>query len=79
VHSVGTFNGAGHDYMITVLTQDNSTMQYGVNTIQAVAKAIHKDLVPAPSTTSSATGASVQRYVPTSNPQEAIPAVPSVG
>jgi hypothetical protein len=50
-------------------------MQYGVNTIQAVAKAIHKDLVPAPSTTS----ASVQRYVPTSNPQEAIPEVPSVG
>jgi hypothetical protein len=61
--------------MITVLTQDNSTMQYGVNTIQAVAKAIHKDLVPAPSTTS----ASVLRYVPTSNPQEAIPAVPSAG
>jgi hypothetical protein len=54
-------------------------MQYGVNTIQAVAKAIHKDVVPAPSTTSSTTGASVQRYVPTSNPQEAIPAVPSVG
>ncbi|WP_371647210.1 serine hydrolase [Streptomyces mirabilis] len=75
VHSIGTFNGAGHDYMITVLTQDNSTMQYGVNTIQAVAKAIHKDLVPTTSTTS----ASVLRYVPTTNPQEAIPAVPSAG
>jgi beta-lactamase class A len=75
VHSIGTFNGAGHDYMITVLTQDNSTMQYGVNTIQAVAKAIHKDLVPTTSTTS----ASVLRYVPTANPQEAIPAVPSAG
>ncbi|SFF55990.1 serine hydrolase [Streptomyces mirabilis] len=75
VHSIGTFNGAGHDYMITVLTQDNSTMQYGVNTIQAVAKVIHKDLVPTPSTTS----ASVLRYVPTANPQEAIPAVPSAG
>jgi hypothetical protein len=75
VHSIGTFNGAGHDYMITVLTQDNSTMQYGVNTIQAVAKAIHKDLVPTPSTTS----ASVLRYVPTADPQEAIPAVPSAG
>jgi beta-lactamase class A len=44
VHSLGTFNGGGHDYMITVLTQDNSTMGYGITTIQNIAKAIHKDL-----------------------------------
>jgi hypothetical protein len=44
VHSVGTFNGGGHDYMITVLTQDNSTMGYGITTIQNIAKVIHKDL-----------------------------------
>ncbi|MGW3412980.1 serine hydrolase [Streptomyces sp. NPDC000888] len=44
VHSVGTFKGGGHDYTITVLTHGNSTMQYGINTIQAVAKVIHKDL-----------------------------------
>ncbi|MCF1508849.1 serine hydrolase [Streptomyces glomeratus] len=69
VHSVGTFNGNGHDYMITVLTQDNSTMDYGVATIQNVARAIHKDLVPTPSTTS--------KYVPTSTPGEAFPAVPA--
>ncbi|WP_037676384.1 serine hydrolase [Streptomyces griseus] len=71
VHSLGTFNGAGHDYMISVLTQDNSTMDYGVTTIQNVAKAIHKDLVP---TTSSAT-----RYTPTSTPREAFVAVPEQG
>jgi len=69
VHSVGTFNGAGRDYMITVLTHGNSTMNYGVTTIQNVARAIHKDLVP----TASATTA----YVPTSTPQEAVPAVPA--
>ncbi|WP_055490111.1 serine hydrolase [Streptomyces sp. TP-A0356] len=69
VHSVGTFNGRGHDYMITVLTQDDSTMDYGVTTIQDVAKAIHKDLVPTAPTTSA--------YVPTSRPQEAFPAVPA--
>lgn len=67
VHSVGTFNGAGHDYMMTVLTHGNSSMSYGVSTIQAVAKAIHKDLVPAPARSS----ASVLRYVPTGTPQEA--------
>ncbi|MGW1891534.1 serine hydrolase [Streptomyces sp. NPDC002004] len=71
VHSLGTFNGAGHDYMISVLTQDNSTMDYGVDTIQAVSRAIHKDLVP-----TTPTGAAVRRYVPTATPREAFPAVP---
>ncbi|MET7382261.1 serine hydrolase [Streptomyces sp. NPDC005526] len=71
VHSVGTFNGAGHDYMITVLTQDNSTMSYGVTTIQNIAKAIHKDIVP--------TTTSTLRYTPTSAPREAFVAVPSNG
>ncbi|MGW7819192.1 serine hydrolase [Streptomyces puniciscabiei] len=71
VHSLGTFNGAGHDYMISVLTQDNSTMDYGVTTIQNVAKAIHKDLVP--------TTAGAQVYTPTSRPSEAFVAVPPQG
>ncbi|MFE2046457.1 serine hydrolase [Streptomyces sp. NPDC059477] len=44
VHSVGTFKGGGHDYTITVLTHGNSTMNYGISTIQGVAKVIHKDL-----------------------------------
>ncbi|MFE2585813.1 serine hydrolase [Streptomyces sp. NPDC059378] len=44
VHSVGTFKGGGHDYTITVLTHGNSTMSYGITTIQGVAKVIHKDL-----------------------------------
>ncbi|MEU5308356.1 serine hydrolase [Streptomyces sp. NPDC021562] len=44
VHSLGTFTGGGHDYQMTVLTQDNSTMSYGIDTIQAVAKVVHRDL-----------------------------------
>ncbi|MER7574428.1 serine hydrolase [Streptomyces sp. NPDC126514] len=44
VHSVGTFKGGGRDYMITVLTHGNSTMNYGIGTIQGVAKVIHRDL-----------------------------------
>ncbi|MFD8261533.1 serine hydrolase [Streptomyces griseoluteus] len=71
VHSLGTFNGGGHDYTITVLTQDNSTMNYGVTTIQSVAKAIHKDLVP--------TTAKTSLYVPTSAPREAFVATPPQG
>ncbi|MBX7546688.1 class A beta-lactamase-related serine hydrolase [Streptomyces sp. tea 10] len=71
VHSLGTFNGAGHDYMMSVLTQDNSTMDYGVTTIQNVAKVIHKDLVP--------TTTATKVYVPTSRPSEAFVAVPPQG
>ncbi|MGA5898007.1 serine hydrolase [Streptomyces venetus] len=44
VHSVGAFKGGGHDYVMTVLTHGNSTMDYGIATIQAVAKVIHRDL-----------------------------------
>ncbi|GAA2920045.1 serine hydrolase [Streptomyces mexicanus] len=68
VHSVGTFNGGGHDYMITVLTQDNSTMDYGVATIQNIARAIHKDLAP--------TTRTAHRVVPPPRPTEAFVPVP---
>lgn len=44
VHSVGAFKGGGHDYVMTVLSHGNSTMNYGITTIQAVAKVIHRDL-----------------------------------
>ncbi|MER8028417.1 serine hydrolase [Streptomyces bauhiniae] len=71
VHSLGTFNGGGHDYTITVLTQDNSTMDYGVTTIQNIAKVIHKDLVP--------TASKSAVYVPTSTPREAFVATPPQG
>ncbi|MGW1723046.1 serine hydrolase [Streptomyces sp. NPDC002306] len=45
VHSVGTFKGRGHDYTLTVLTHGNSTMNYGITTIQGVAKVVHRDLM----------------------------------
>ncbi|MCX5325912.1 serine hydrolase [Streptomyces sp. NBC_00120] len=68
VHSIGAFDGGGHDYTISVLTHGNSTMSYGVNTIQGVAKAIHKDLIP--------TAPAASRYTPTTTPKEAFVAVP---
>ncbi|KUO21288.1 serine hydrolase [Streptomyces dysideae] len=69
VHSVGAFQGAGHDYTITVLTHGNSTMSYGVNTIQAVARAVHLDLVP--------DDRIEDRYRPTTRPTEVVPPLPS--
>lgn len=71
VHSIGAFNGGGRDYTITVLTHGNRTMTDGVNTIQAVAKAVHKDLNPA-----GAARLSAPAFVPPVAPQEATVPVP---
>ncbi|MFH9726829.1 serine hydrolase [Streptomyces sp. NPDC017254] len=68
VHSIGAFKGGGHDYTVTVLTDGNSTMNYGVATIQAVSKVIHRDLIP--------TAYAASRYMPTVTPKEAFVAVP---
>ncbi|MFH8471657.1 serine hydrolase [Streptomyces sp. NPDC018000] len=68
VHSIGAFTGKGYDYAITVLTQDNKTMNDGIDTIQAVARAVHKDLNP--------TADASETVVPPAAPQEAVPAVP---
>jgi beta-lactamase class A len=46
IHSIGSFTGPGGGYSIVVLTQDNSTMTYGVRTIEAIARAINRDLNP---------------------------------
>ncbi|MGW5445083.1 serine hydrolase [Streptomyces asiaticus] len=44
VHSLGAFTGGDHDYTITVLSQDNATMDDGIATIEGVARAVHRDL-----------------------------------
>ncbi|MWK35340.1 hypothetical protein GEV43_15750 [Actinomadura sp. J1-007] len=46
VHSIGSFDGHGRDYMIVVLTRDTPSMAYGVGTIERVAKVVHRDLNP---------------------------------
>ncbi|MCW2904494.1 MAG: hypothetical protein JWO67_6759 [Streptosporangiaceae bacterium] len=46
VHSIGGFDGGGRDYLIVVLSQDNPTMAYGVETIERVAEVVHRALNP---------------------------------
>jgi len=46
INSIGSFSGHGRDYMIVVLSQDNPTMTYGVNTVQAIAEVINRALNP---------------------------------
>ncbi|MFJ6697850.1 serine hydrolase [Streptomyces sp. NPDC091272] len=76
VHSLGAFTGLGHDYTITVLSHGNKTMQQGVDTIQAVSRAVHRDLNPAGSSKARTFEAPVPAVVPPAVPQEVIPPVP---
>jgi beta-lactamase class A len=46
INSIGSFSGAGKNYMIVVLTDDNPTMAYGVDTVQDVAEVINHALNP---------------------------------
>jgi beta-lactamase class A len=44
IDSVGWVRGHGRDYLLAVLTRDNPTMQYGIDTIQAISARIYAEL-----------------------------------
>ncbi|MFD0538809.1 hypothetical protein ACFQY7_38850 [Actinomadura luteofluorescens] len=49
VHSIGGFDGHGdhghgENYMIVVLTRDTPSMAYGIDTIERVARTVHREL-----------------------------------
>jgi hypothetical protein len=51
INSIGGFTGSagknsGQRYSIVVLTQDNPTMAYGVDTVERIAEAVNRDLNP---------------------------------
>jgi beta-lactamase class A len=51
INSIGGFTAkstkhSGERYTIVVLTQDNPTMAYGVGTVEAIARAVNRDLNP---------------------------------
>ncbi|MCM2422709.1 serine hydrolase [Streptomyces sp. RKAG293] len=44
IHSLGVFTGTGRNYRMAVLTDNNATKAYGVDTIQRIAAIVHRDL-----------------------------------
>jgi beta-lactamase class A len=71
IHSIGVFTGRGGGYSIAVLTQDNPSMGYGIDTIEAIAEVINRDLNPAATSRVSSSESSPSW----GTPDEPIPAV----
>ena len=74
IHSIGAFTSSRGWYTIVVLTQDNPTMTYGVNTIQNIARVIHRDLNPWATSFTAAPALAPS----TLTPAERIPALPAI-
>jgi hypothetical protein len=74
INSIGGFTWSKGWYSIVVLSMDNPTMSYGITTVEAIARVVHRDLNPtvktviAPSAPNPAWG----------QPDELIPALPAI-
>ena len=44
INSLGAFTGNGRNYLIVVLTDDNPSEGYGIDTVEDVARVVHRDL-----------------------------------
>jgi beta-lactamase class A len=44
INSIGAFTGTGANYAIVVLTDDNPSEQYGIATVEDVARLVHQEL-----------------------------------
>jgi beta-lactamase class A len=44
INSIGAFTGKNKNYMIAVLTDDSPSEQYGIDTVEDVARVVHRDL-----------------------------------
>lgn len=74
INSIGFFTWPKGRYTIAVLSQDNPTMSYGITTVEAIARVIHRDLNP-----------TVTSVIPASTPDrtwgtpdERLPALPAI-
>ena len=72
INSIGVFTGKGVNYAIAVLTDDNPSEQYGIDTIQGIARVVHREL-------RAARGAAGARLAANFAPSAAATAAPSPG
>jgi Beta-lactamase enzyme family len=80
VNSLGAFTGKGKNYLIAVLTDGNASEQYGIDTIESVARAVHRDLNAAGAAAAARFAANVASApTPTGTPSSwaVVPALPA--
>jgi beta-lactamase class A len=79
INSIGAFTGQDRNYLIAVLTDENKSEQYGIDTIQAVARAVHRDLNESRLVPKARFAANVDPSVTQSSPSPwaAVPALPT--
>jgi beta-lactamase class A len=74
VNSLGAFTGNGRDYMIVVLTDGDPSEQYGIDTIEGLARLVHRDLNAVPPPSAARLAATVG---PAPSPFAIVPALPT--
>jgi hypothetical protein len=75
VNSIGAFTGDDRNYLIAVLTDENASEQEGIDTIEAVARVVHRDLNQGRLIPSARLAASVASPAPTA--WAVVPALPT--
>jgi beta-lactamase class A len=77
INSIGAFTGTNKNYLVAVLTDANPSEQYGIDTIQAVARVVHRDLNEARSIPRARLAANVAPPSPEPSPWAVVPALPT--
>jgi len=77
INSIGAFTGHGRNYMIAVLTDGNPSEQYGIDTIEDVARPVHGAINAARPTATARLAANVAGFSATQSPGAQSPGAPS--
>ncbi|MGH3252638.1 MAG: serine hydrolase [Trebonia sp.] len=77
VNSIGAFTGKNKKYLIAVLTDDEASEQYGIDTIEAVARVVQRDVNEARPYDKARLAANVAPPAPTASAWAVVPALPT--
>jgi Beta-lactamase enzyme family len=77
VNSIGAFTGKNKNYLIAVLTDDEASEQYGIDTIEAVARVVQRDVNEARPAAKAQLAANVAPPAPTASAWAVVPALPT--
>jgi hypothetical protein len=74
INSIGAVQGSGRDYKMAILTYGNPNEQYGINTVQAIAEDVNRDLNAGLPKAGTPTAATILPRALQGRPDEVLPA-----